>query len=142
MSRAKLGDKVSIHYIGTLDNGRIFDQADATNPRVFTIGAGEVFPALEEAVVGMRTGEVKNVPIPAEQAYGPRRQENILTIRRDTLPPEREVRVGEKVQIEFRDGQQLVMRVLEIGGETLTLDGNHALAGCDLTFALKLDAIG
>lgn len=141
MKQAKAGDRVRIAYIGTLDNGRIFDQADESNPLVFTIGASEVFPALEQGIIGMRVGEAKNLTIPAEQAYGPRRQENILTVPRTHFPAERQIRVGEKLQIEFRDGQQLVMRVMEVGDETVTLDGNHPLAGCDLTFALRLDAI-
>ncbi|NIQ95292.1 MAG: peptidylprolyl isomerase [Desulfuromonadales bacterium] len=139
---AKRGDKVSVHYIGTLDNGRIFDQADDDSPLVFTIGADEVFPALEQAVLGMRAGEVKNLTIVAEQAYGPRRDQNILTVARDYFPENRQIRVGEKLQVEFGSGRQIVMRVMRVNDETITLDGNHPLAGCDLTFALKLAAIG
>jgi peptidylprolyl isomerase len=141
MLQAKTGDKVSIHYIGTLDNGRIFDQADADNPLVFTIGSDEVFPALEQAVIGMTPGEVKKLTIPADKAFGPRRDQNILTVPRDYFPAERQIRVGEKLQIEFGSGRQLVMRVMRVDDDTVTLDGNHALAGCDLTFAFKLDTI-
>ncbi|HKL48279.1 MAG TPA: FKBP-type peptidyl-prolyl cis-trans isomerase [Desulfuromonadales bacterium] len=139
---AKEGDRVTVHYIGTLDNGRIFDQADEDRPLVFTIGNDEVFPALEEAITGMRAGEVRNLTIPASRAFGPRREKNILTLPRDSFPPERDIRVGEKLQVEFGGEQQLVMRVMQMDGDTVALDGNHALAGCDLTFALKLVKIG
>jgi FKBP-type peptidyl-prolyl cis-trans isomerase len=47
MQKAKTGDLVTVHYIGTLDNGRIFDQRDTDQPLSLTLGAEEVFPALE-----------------------------------------------------------------------------------------------
>ncbi len=61
MQKAKTGDLVTVHYIGTLDNGRIFDQRDTDQPLSLTLGAEEVFPALEKAIVGMTVGEVKNI---------------------------------------------------------------------------------
>lgn len=142
MERAKHGDRVTAQYIGTLDNGRIFDSTVDEEPLVFTIGAEEVFAALEEAVTGMAVGEVKNVFVPVDKAYGPRKRENELTVRRDLFPPDREVEVGQKLRIEFGDGEEKLMMVLKASGTEVVLDGNHALAGLDLTFALRLDGIG
>jgi len=142
MIRAKEGDTVAIHYIGTLDNGRIFGNTEAEGePLRFTIGAGEVFPALEQAVLDMAPGEVKNLLIPADDAYGPRRPENVLVLQRTELPPGSEPKVGQKVRISLRSGRELLMLVTAVDDETVTLDGNHALAGLDLTFALRLEAI-
>lgn len=141
MVRAKTRDTVTVHYIGTLDNGRIFDSTPDDEPLRFTVGAGEVFPALEEAVCGMAAGEVKNVLIPADKAYGPRRQENVAVLKREHLPPGVEPRVGQKVRICLSSGRELLMRVAGIGEAEVTLDGNHPLAGLDLTFALRLDSI-
>ena len=78
MRRAKTGDMVTVHYIGTLDNGRIFDQRDMDQPLTFTVGAGEVFTILENEIVGMAVGEVKNICLLAEDAYGLRLDENLL----------------------------------------------------------------
>lgn len=142
MVRAKNGDSVAVHYIGTLDNGRIFDSTQEAGPLRFTLGAGEVFPALEAAVCGMAAGEVKNVLIPAEEAYGPRRKENVAILKRAQLPAEAEPRVGQKVQICLASGRELLMRVVGVSEDGVTLDGNHALAGLDLTFALRLESIG
>jgi FKBP-type peptidyl-prolyl cis-trans isomerase 2 len=139
--RAAAGDTVTVRYIGTLDDGRIFDRTDEGEPLVFTLGVGEVFPALEAAVVGMAPGEAKNVHLPAAQAYGPRREENLLTLGRELFPAGRQLRVGEKLSIEFGVGEARVMRVLRVDEAEVFLDGNHPLAGCDLTFALRLDAI-
>ena len=141
MTKAKPGDRVTVSYIGTLDNGRIFDQTEGAQPLEFTLGADEVFPALEREVVGMQPGEVKNILVPAAEAYGPRREENLVRLPRSSFPAGREIRVGEKLQLDFANGEARVVWVLEISEEQVVLDANHALAGCDLTFALRLDAI-
>jgi peptidylprolyl isomerase len=140
MVRAKNGDRVAVHYIGTLDNGRIFDSTQEVGPLRFTLGAGEV-PALEAEVRGMAAGEVKNILVPAAEAYGPRRQENIAVLQRAQLPPETEPRAGQKVQIRLASGRELLMRVVAVSEDEVTLDGNHVLAGLDLTFALRLESI-
>jgi FKBP-type peptidyl-prolyl cis-trans isomerase 2 len=141
MRIAKTGDRVTIHYIGTLDNGRIFDSADDDNPLSFTIGQGEVFTALEEAVSGMKIGMAKNVEIPAMQAFGPHRKENMVRLPRQQFPEDRILRIGEKIALAFADGEERIMRVVKEESDEVTLDGNHPLAGLDLTFAMQLVAI-
>ena len=141
MKEAAKGDRVSVSYIGTLENGRIFDQTEEEQPLCFTIGADEVFAELERQVIGMRVGEVRNILVPAAAAYGPRRDENILRVPRSSFPSDREIRVGEKLQLDFADGAARVVRVIEVDEEQVRLDANHALAGWDLTFALRLDHI-
>ena len=141
MRRAKPGDMVTIHYIGTLDNGRIFDQRDMDQPLTFTVGAGEVFTRLENEIVGMAVGEVKNICLLAEDAYGLRLDANLLKVSRDLFPADKELRIGQKLNVELVGKMQRMMRVRTVEEETVTLDGNHDLAGCDLTFALKLVTI-
>lgn len=141
MRRAKSGDMVTVHYIGTLDNGRIFDQRDMDQPLTFTVGAGEVFTRLENEVVGMAVGEVKNICLLAEDAYGLRLDANLLKVSRDLFPADKELRIGQKLNVELGGTMQRMMRVRTVEEETVTLDGNHDLAGCDLTFALKLVTI-
>lgn len=141
MIRAGNGSCVTVSYIGTLENGRIFHSTEENGALTFTIGAGEVFPALERAIMGMREGDVKNITICADEAYGPRRQENLLRVSRTSFPVEKEIAAGQKLSIEFKGGTSRVMLVVEAGAEVITLDGNHPLAGCDLTFALRLDEI-
>ena len=141
MRTATPGDTVAIHYIGTLDNGRIFDSTvDRGEALVFTIGAGEVFAALEREIVGMAAGQAKNIVIPAAEAYGPRLQENIIRVERESFPAG-DLAVGRKVRLEFGGGAERVMVVTEVTEAAVMLDGNHPLAGLDLTFALKLDRI-
>jgi len=141
MTQAKIGSTVTIRYIGTLDNGRIFHSTDEHGPQNFTIGDGQVFPALERAIIGMRAGEVRNIVLSAEESYGPRLQENIISVARQTFPAGKEITVGQKLSIEFKGGTTRVMVVTAVNADNVTLDGNHPLAGLDLTFALSLDRV-
>jgi len=141
MTQAKPGDRVTINYIGTLDDGRMFANTNEEGALEITLGADEVFPALEKAIIGMRQGEVKNIVLAASDAYGLRSDENLLKVARSSFPPDKELVVGKPLTVDFADGQALMMRILEVTDEYLVLDGNHALAGCDLTFALRLDKI-
>jgi FKBP-type peptidyl-prolyl cis-trans isomerase 2 len=141
LERAKIGDMITVHYIGTLDNGRIFDQRDADQPLSFKVGAEEVFPKLEEEIINMRVGEVKNIHLCAEDAYGLRLEENLLKVKRDLFPAGKELRIGQKLSIELGGDERRAMRIRSVDDEIVLLDGNHDLAGCDLTFALELVAI-
>lgn len=141
MKRAQSGDTVTISYIGTLDNGRIFDSTDEHGPLTITLGSDQVFAALETAVIGMAAGEAKNIVIPAADAYGPRLEANIIKVKRELFPAERELRIGEKLQLQFKGGVERIMLILEVDDQEVILDGNHPLAGCDLTFALRLDGL-
>ena len=137
MQRAQKGDRVTVHYIGTLDNGHIFDQRD-DEPLSFVIGSGEIFPDMETGIIGMKVGEVKNIHLAAEQAYGLRLDENLLKVSRKLFPADRELRIGRKLNIELAGNEQRMMRIRHVDEQEVLLDGNHDLAGCDLTFALEL----
>jgi FKBP-type peptidyl-prolyl cis-trans isomerase 2 len=141
MAQAATNSTVTISYIGTLDNGRIFHSTDEHGPLTFTLGADQIFPALEQAVIGMRVGEVKNVVLSARDAYGPRLQENIIQVSRQSFPAGKEITAGQKISIDFKGGSSKVMIVIAVSDSDVTLDGNHPLAGCDLTFALRVDSI-
>ena len=138
MKTAQPGDRVTLHYIGTLDNGAIFDSRDDQDPLTLRLGAGSVFPALEEQIIGMRCGQTRNIVIPAAQAYGPRNNDNLLKIARDQFPVQRRPEPGQLLTVTFADGDQRIMRILGSDDHNVTLDANHPLAGLDLTFALTL----
>lgn len=141
MAMARIGDTIRISYIGTLDDGTIFQSTEATGPLTATLGGGELFPALEAAIVGMRPTETRNIFLCPEEAYGPRLKENVINVARRSFPAEKEIRPGQKLGIEFGGGASRVMLVTAVTEEAVTLDGNHPLAGCNLTFALRLDQI-
>lgn len=141
MKYAKSGDRIAISYIGTLDDGRIFDQTPQDEPLIITLGDEEIFSALENEIIGMRPGEACNVTLSAEDAYGARCDDNLLRVSPEAFPTHKQLEVGVALSVDFADGSSRLMQVREIGVTEVLLDGNHALAGQDLTFALRLDQI-
>ena len=135
------GCSVTVSYIGTLDNGRIFQSTEQDGPLTFTVGAGELFPALEQAIIGMADGETRNITLTADEAYGPHRQENIIRVGREQFPSGREIIPGQKLSIEFNGSVSRVMIVTGLDDQMVTLDGNHPLAGQVLTFSLRVDRV-
>lgn len=136
-----VGNRITVHYIGTLDNGAIFDSRDSDDPLTFVVGDGTVFPALEQEICTMHCGQTRNILIPVEKAYGPRSNDNLLKIERSQFPPDKAPEPGKLVTITFSDSEQRIMRIIGCDDSSVTLDANHPLAGLDLTFALTLVAI-
>jgi FKBP-type peptidyl-prolyl cis-trans isomerase 2 len=136
-----VGNRITVHYIGTLDNGAIFDSRDSDDPLTFVVGDGTVFPALEQEICTMHCGQTRNILIPVEKAYGPRSNDNLLKIERSQFPPDKAPEPDKLVTITFSDSEQRIMRIIGCDDSSVTLDANHPLAGLDLTFALTLVAI-
>ncbi|HEY9903629.1 MAG TPA: peptidylprolyl isomerase [Candidatus Sericytochromatia bacterium] len=138
MLQAKPGDTVKIHYTGRLDDGTVFDSSDNREPLEFTINEGQVIPGFEQAVVGMTPGESKTEKIPMHQAYGPHREEMVLEVSREQIPPDLQPEVGQQLQIQQPNGQPVAVFVTDVTDAKVTLDANHPLAGEDLTFDIHL----
>ena len=142
MSGAENGKTVKVHYTGKLDNGEIFDTSAEREPLEFTLGEGSLIPGFENAIIGMTPGESKTVKIPSEEAYGPHIGDMVRKVEKTQLPSDFKPEVGQRLQIPQKDGMVLFVKVTEITESDVTLDGNHPLAGEDLTFDLDLIEIG
>lgn len=138
MSQAKSGDTVKIHYTGTLDDGSQFDSSEGRDPLEFELGAGQVIRGFDKAVEGMSEGEEKSVTIEADDAYGQRHDQMVQEVPKSALPDDLEPEVGMPLQARNQDGQSLSLTVTEVGDDTITVDGNHPLAGRDLKFEIQL----
>lgn len=141
MPQARQGDKVRVHYTGSLDDGTVFDTSKGREPLEFTLGEGLVIPGFEAAVEGMEVGETKKQRIPAENAYGAKREELMIEVPRTEVPPEAALTPGDEVQLQTAQGQVFVATVTEINDEVVKLDANHQLAGQDLTFEIELTEV-
>ena len=135
---ANNGSRVKVHYTGKLDDGSVFDSSLKREPLEFKLGSGQVIPGFEEAVLSMQVGETKTVTIPADQAYGQKREDLILVIEKEKVPADLEPKVGDKLQMKQPNGAPVVVLITDMNEKTITLDANHALAGKDLTFELTL----
>jgi peptidylprolyl isomerase len=138
MTQAKQGDTVNVHYTGKLEDGTVFDTSRSRHPLQFTIGKGQVIAGFEQAIIGMNPGESKTMTVSVEQAYGQRRQDMIVTVQRDQLPPDLNPAVGQRLELTQTDDQTVLVTVTAMNDTTLTLDANHPLAGKDLTFDIEL----
>jgi peptidylprolyl isomerase len=138
MAPAKLNDTVKVHYTGKLNDGTIFDSSIEREPLEFKLGEGRVIPGFEEAVTGMSQGEAKTVTIPAEEAYGPYRDDLIMSVDPGQFPSHIEPHIGQQLQVQQQGGQTMIVKVTEVAADHVKLDANHPLAGQDLTFDIQL----
>lgn len=140
MESAKPGDKVQVHYTGMLEDGSVFDSSDGRDPLEFTLGSGQVIPGFDRAVSGMSPGQERSVRVPASDAYGDRKDDLVIVVEREQLPPDMDPAVGQQLQLK-QDGRGFVVTVKDVGPESITLDANHPLAGEDLEFKVQLVSI-
>jgi peptidylprolyl isomerase len=141
MAQAKTGDVVKVHYTGKLGDGTVFDSSANREPLEFKIGEGQLIPDFEQAVVGMNPGDAKTIQIASDNAYGPHHEEMVIELDRKDLPENLEPKVDQKLQVRQDSGQEFVVTVTAVTEKSITLDGNHPLAGKDLTFDIQLSEI-
>ena len=138
---AKQGDTVRIHYTGKLDDGTVFDSSEGRDPIEFTLGEGQVIPGFEAGVADMSEGEEKSISIEPEQAYGERRDDLVQAVPRSKFPDDAKVEEGAQFQATNETGHTINLTVIDVSDDTVTVDGNHPLAGQTLNFDLKLEEI-
>jgi peptidylprolyl isomerase len=136
MVRAKLGDRVRVHYTARLERGVIVDTSEGGEPFEFVLGDGRVLPGFEEAVIGMSPGDVRTVRIPPEKGYGPYRQDLEVEVERSRLPAD--LNIGDTLEIVEEDGRVIKVEVMDIIGDRVVLNANHPLAGVDLIYEIRL----
>ena len=136
MTQAKTGDKVAVDYVGTLDDGTVFDSS--LEPLEFEIGQKMMLPAFENAVVGMNIGDTKTVTIPPKDAYGEYEEGLTFTIDRAEFPPDIKPEVGKEIQGRSDEGNVIDAFIIDVGDDKITMDANHLLAGKKLTFKITL----
>jgi len=136
-AQAKTGDTVSVHYTGKLADGTVFDTSNGGEPLEFTLGQGNVIAGFEQAVIGMKVGELKTFILTPDQAYGQRNEELVFEVEKDELSSNITPEEGMMLQT-----SQGIITIIEVTDTTIKFDANNPLAGKDLTFSIELIAIG
>jgi FKBP-type peptidyl-prolyl cis-trans isomerase 2 len=131
----KDGDKVRVHYRGTLDDGTEFDSSKGRQPLAFQVGSGQVIKGFDEAVRGLEVGQSRTVRMEAKDAYGEVRPDLVVEVPIAQAPAG--IKVGDRVRL--GNGQPATIR--EVTAEVVRVDANHELAGKALTFEVELVAI-
>lgn len=132
-------DTVTCHYVGTLDNGDVFDSSRVEGREPFTVTLGEsaLIPGFETAIIGMSIGDSKTFSIEVDEAYGAREEDLIVEVPMDRLPEG----VEEGFTLQMMTPQGPALATVSSINEDRTIakiDHNHPLAGQRLTFAVEI----
>lgn len=141
MTAAKDGDKVKVHYKGTLEDGTVFDLSREEEPLEFTLGSGLLIPGFENAVRGMKTGEIRTVRIEPDDAYGKHYAEMVQTVPMSAFSGDVKPEVGQQFEVTPEDNDPFVVTITGVEDGNVVLDANHPLAGKVLVFEISLVAI-
>ena len=130
---------ISFHYTLTDNHGKQLDSSREAQPLTFLAGGGQLIPGLEKILIEMKSGDRKTVTIAHQEAYGVFNQSLVYKISSDKLPS-KEIKLGDVFATGEGATYQEVM-VVDLNDEFAVLDGNHPLAGKDLTFDVEITNI-
>jgi peptidylprolyl isomerase len=135
--KVRKGDRIRFHFTSHLSNGTIIHSLQSVSPKKLQLGEGLWFDYVENQMIGMVEGEEKSICVPPEEAYGEYRQDLVFAVDRDHIQIENP-HVGHYYKKQLKDGQFMKVRCIHLDKETVTLDGNHRLAGQKIIFDVKL----
>lgn len=144
MKKVAIGDQVSIEYEGMLESGEIVEVSTETGPVEFEVGAGTMPPGFEKALIGMHEGEEKTITLLPEEAFGPKDENLLHTVRKsvfgDNIDPKPGMVLGMTLSKQGID-HKVPALVTAVDGEDVTIDFNHPLAGRTVLYKLTLKEI-
>ena len=128
-----------VHYTGTFNDGTKFDSSyDRGEPLEFVCGAGMMIKGFDEAVKDMEVGQIIDIHLMPEEAYGMPDPRAIFTLEIAQLPGSEDLEVGQQVYLSNQYGQPFPVKVNAKDEKTITFDANHEMAGKELNFRIEL----
>lgn len=131
---------VSIHYTLTNDSGEVVDQSQQDQPLTYLHGASNIIPGLEKELAGKVAGDNFKTSVNPEEGYGPRHEEMVQQVPRESFPADMDIQAGMQFNAESPNGPVTVV-VTAVADDKITVDGNHPLAGQTLHFEGKIEAV-
>jgi peptidylprolyl isomerase len=139
MDFVKVGDKIKVEYTGRLEDGVVFDSSEKQGePLQFTVGDGSIIKGFDQAVVGMKVGDEKEVIVPPEEGYGQYKQELVRDLPRKFFQDTQELKPGMVFMMAFQDGRKVPVSIVQVEDEKVIVDLNSPLAGKTLVFTIKV----
>ncbi|MBK6695191.1 MAG: peptidylprolyl isomerase [Myxococcales bacterium] len=134
---------VTLAYTLRSDTGEVLDASDAEGgePICYVHGYGMIVAGLEAALVGLSAGDRKEIHVAAEDGFGLRDEELVVDIDRSELPDPASVEVGDELVAEDADGDEVVLRVVDVQAESVRVDANHPLAGVALHYSVEIQEV-
>ena len=134
-----VGKTCRTHYRGTFNDGTQFDSSyDRGEPLEFVCGAGQMIRGFDAAVADMEVGQVVDVHLMPEEAYGMPDPNAVFTVEIAQLPGSEELEAGQQVYLSNQYGQPFPVKVVTKDETTITFDANHEMAGKELNFRIEL----
>lgn len=134
-----VGKTCRTHYRGTFNDGTQFDSSyDRGEPLEFVCGAGQMIRGFDAAVADMEVGQIVDVHLMPEEAYGMPDPNAVFTVEIAQLPGSEELEAGQQVYLTNRYGQPFPVKVTATDETTITFDANHEMAGKELNFRIEL----
>ena len=131
---------VTIHYTLTDQEGEVLDSSVGEQPLSYLHGRGNIIIGLEKALEGKKAGEKLQVTVPPDEAYGTVNEALVMQIPRTAFKDVDNLEPGMRFQVQGKEGVQVVT-VTDIGESEVTVDGNHPLAGEELTFDVEITEV-
>ena len=141
---AKLGDRVKVHFTTRTPEGEIFESSREVtdehdgSPQEIVLGDGSINQVFLDTLIGMKEGEIREVKLAPEDAYGKYNPKLVFSIRKSFLSFKYDPQVGEMISIKLPNGNKALVKVLDIAGKKIKVDGNHPMAGKELTYELEM----
>lgn len=134
-----VGKTCRTHYRGTFNDGTQFDSSyDRGEPLEFICGAGQMIKGFDAAVADMEVGQIIDVHLMPEEAYGMADPNAIFTMEIAQLPGSEDLTVGQQVYLSNQYGQPFPVKVTAKDEKNITFDANHEMAGKELNFRIEL----
>jgi FKBP-type peptidyl-prolyl cis-trans isomerase SlyD len=138
--RVKLGRVISMDYSVRVDTGKVVETSSGRSPIEYLHGSGQILPALERALEGLREGDRASFSIPAEDAYGARKEDNVVSLPRNLFPSDVKLEKGLCLYARA-SGQSYPITVRDVGEDMVVVDLNHPLAGERLFFEVSIRGV-
>lgn len=139
MEGRNAGKMVHVHYTGTLNDGTTFDSSyDRGEPLAFLCGAGMMIRGFDQAVANMEVGEIVDIHLTPEEAYGDVDPNAVFDVPISELPGSESLEIGQQVYLEDVSGQSFPVTVVAKENGTIRFDANHEMAGKELNFKIEL----
>lgn len=136
---ANVGKTLKVHYTGTFNDGTKFDSSyDRGEPLEFVCGAGMMIKGFDCAVADMEIGQIKDIHLMPEEAYGLPDPNAIFHVEISQLPGAEELEEGQQVYLQNEMGQPFPVTVVAKEAGIITFDANHEMAGKELNFKIEL----
>jgi FKBP-type peptidyl-prolyl cis-trans isomerase SlyD len=131
---------VAFHYTLTNDAGEVLDSSEGREPLTYLHGAGNIIPGLEKELEGRAAGDKLTATVEPGEGYGEKQEQLVQEVPRDAFQGVESIEPGMQFQAQTQGGP-LMVTVTQVEGDTVTVDGNHPLAGQTLNFAVEIASV-